>query len=841
MPLPSTQLPAELGEYIARDVELLRRGGWKELVASRRGRGDFTSLNNVQHPAQRLLRHYKHRGAPVKFSTPPWPRSKIEYALKRGPHKSCEDYLDFLNQEFIEMVARGQWVVLPYSAVKDMPGLRASPPGVIPQHGRRPRWIVDYSYWGINEETLPLAALESMQFGRALDRILREILLANPEHGPVHLLKIDLSDGFYRVDVNPDDIPKLGVVFPTRDGEEQLMAFPLVLPMGWSNSPPVFSTVTETIADIANTNIAAASCPSPHHLDDLAESIPSPSPFADSAAAKSPAPGLKDGVAEKSPAPVPSLEAVMPLQAVLNPNPSHMTAPPWSSPTMALDNSREPQRKERAGGAHTHGKQGLSPQSIPRDPSLPTSNSPLSYVDVFVDDFIGLAQQYHPNVVNSNARRVRRIMMHAIDSVIRPLEPGDNPFRKEPVSLKKLRQGDCSWGTIKEVLGWVIDTVNMTIQLPQRRLERLAEILNSIPTSQKRTSVKKWHKVLGELRSMSIALPGARNLFSTMQNALGSKKGGRVALDKGVHHALEDFRWMFENIKTRPTNIAELVPLLPSAEGHHDASGKGAGGIWFPGAHLMARYGFLPLVPLVWRLEWPECITSRLVTEDNPDGDITNSDLELAGGLLQLEAISHCFDVRLRTLLSKGDNLATTFWERKGSTSSTKPPAYLLRLFGMHQRFHQYVPRFDYISGISNHVADALSRDFHLEWPDLISSLSSYFPQNAGYQVWTPSPQIVSAVISALLKKRSARESLMVEPPAPTQAGASGVSSQLTWASTPFSKPSKTKYPCYSSMPNEFVVENLQPTRIQSGLDRLKITYGSLDRRSQVWGPLTPA
>jgi hypothetical protein len=138
------------------------------------------------------------------------------------------------------MVARGQWVVLPYSAVKDMPGLRASPPGVIPQHGRRPRWIVDYSYWGINEETLPLAALESMQFGRALDRILREILLANPEHGPVHLLKIDLSDGFYRVDVNPDDIPKLGVVFPTRDGEEQLMAFPLVL-------PPLLTLPTQTL------------------------------------------------------------------------------------------------------------------------------------------------------------------------------------------------------------------------------------------------------------------------------------------------------------------------------------------------------------------------------------------------------------------------------------------------------------------------------------------------------------------------------------------------------------------------------------------------------------------
>ena len=81
---------------------------------------------------------------------------------------------------------------------------------------------------------------------------------------------------------------------------------------------------------------------------------------------------------------------------------------------------------------------------------------------------------------------------------------------------------------------------------------------------------------------MAFALPGARNIFSTMQNALSLKKGGRVALHKGVHDALDDFRWMQQNISTRLTRIAELVPLLPVAEGHHDASGTGAGGIWFP-------------------------------------------------------------------------------------------------------------------------------------------------------------------------------------------------------------------------------------------------------------------
>ena len=66
------------------------------------------------------------------------------------------------------------------------------------------------------------------------------------------------------------------------------------------------------------------------------------------------------------------------------------------------------------------------------------------------------------------------------------------------------------------MLGWIIDTVSMTIHLPPHRVERLAEILASIPAIQKRTSLKKWHKVLGELCLMALALPGARDMFSHM-------------------------------------------------------------------------------------------------------------------------------------------------------------------------------------------------------------------------------------------------------------------------------------------------------------------------------------
>ena len=79
-----------------------------------------------------------------------------------------------------------------------------------------------------------------MQFDHALDRLLRKILLADPKFSPVELMKVDMSDGFYRVGLNIDDIPKLGVAFPTQPGEEQLVALPLILPMGWKNSPSRF-------------------------------------------------------------------------------------------------------------------------------------------------------------------------------------------------------------------------------------------------------------------------------------------------------------------------------------------------------------------------------------------------------------------------------------------------------------------------------------------------------------------------------------------------------------------------------------------------------------------------
>ena len=66
----------------------------------------------------------------------------------------------------------------------------------------------------MNNKTIPLAASTAIGFGHALDHIIREILLENPVYGPVLMSKYDINDGFYHIDLNTEDIPKLGVTFP---------------------------------------------------------------------------------------------------------------------------------------------------------------------------------------------------------------------------------------------------------------------------------------------------------------------------------------------------------------------------------------------------------------------------------------------------------------------------------------------------------------------------------------------------------------------------------------------------------------------------------------------------
>ena len=70
----------------------------------------------------------------------------------------------------------------------------------------------------------------------------------------------------------------------------------------------------------------------------------------------------------------------------------------------------------------------------------------------------------------------------------------------------------------------------------------------------------------------------------------------------------------------------ELVADWPDSIGVKDVSGQGVGGIMLEENKAC--------IPTVFCYEWPDGIKADLVSEDNPNGRIMNSDLEMAGILM---------------------------------------------------------------------------------------------------------------------------------------------------------------------------------------------------------------
>jgi hypothetical protein len=135
----------------------------------------------------------------------------------------------------------GYWTVLPFHAEQRYKQLKLAPAGVAPQLDRRPRPIMDYSFYHTNQECLPLAPTHAMQFGDAMQCILQRLVYCNVRHGPLLMAKIDLADGYYRVPLSPTAALHLAILIPSDiPGDPPLVAIPLTLPMGLGHSPPFF-------------------------------------------------------------------------------------------------------------------------------------------------------------------------------------------------------------------------------------------------------------------------------------------------------------------------------------------------------------------------------------------------------------------------------------------------------------------------------------------------------------------------------------------------------------------------------------------------------------------------
>ena len=753
-------------------AEFQRAESWDAFVNEFRGRSYLSpELEQVDHPAAELLREWRDDGVPAMSTSDPWTLQEKDDCFQRGCHKSATDHAGFLREEMAEFIENRFWAVLPYRLVRHLANLSLSPAAVKDERDRRPRLLCDHSWTIVNESTVPHAPPEAMQFGGALHRTLRLVRHAHPRYGPVHLAKHDIKDGFYRMFLRAADCLRLAIVLPTYQDEEPCVAIPMSCTMGWVQSPPSFCVMSETVADLANSKFKSnPRKAAPHRLDERAAALDR---IQKSAVAEDREP--KDAVAAKR------LSSLSP-------------GPPRSSPEEHLE--RPP-------------------------PSNRPFQRPIGATDVFVDDFIQIGQGS-----TQRLNTLRRHLFHAIDEVLS--RPGlSEAHRNEAISLKKLLQGDGSWCTRKLILGWIIDTVRQTLELPPHRKIALAEIFEDLST-RSRVSSKQWQRVLGKLRFVSRAIPGSGGLFSTMQLALNRAKGHRVRITRHLREHISDFARLSADLCARPTYLAEIVPQEPTLLGATDAAKAGMGGVFFDADGQ----------PFVWRQPFSQEVQDNLVSSDNPKGAITNSDLEQAGLIGQADVMCHSHDTRYATLSNRSDNTPAVGRFKKGAVSCDTAAAYLCRLASHHQRAWRYCNLVGFISGLANAMADSASCLQQLTDAAFLAYFEQHYPQAKPWRLLHLDPEMNSRLTCAL-RCSSHPKPMCPKPPRPAERSSPlGLTSASLSAGTLPSVMSlmpKTKLPTFSSSDSAIGAKDVEPAKSLSALGRWRTHYWRWARGSPTW------
>ena len=732
-----------IGELVALATESYRKHGWHTTARLFRSDDAAPDIDKLPHPAAPMLQRIMKNGAPVVVQSEPWTSSLLDERAARGCHASAKEHKEFLMEEFLDFGRKGFWILLPYDEIKHEPGLRVSPIGCVPQDNRRPRMISDYSFWGLNEETAKMAPEGAMQFGTAPLRMREDLARANPTHGPVHMYKNDMSDGFYRIRLSSSGSLKLAVSLPEFPGLPQLVALPVVLPMGWTESPPWFCAFTETIADLTNVDLHRNKRVPPHHLG------------------------------------------------------------PQAAITDFEVKDAGPARK------------------------IPISHKPLIYarplreVEVFVDDFIGMGQDHPSNPLENQ----RAVLSHNIDKVFRRNGPTDHQWRKEPQSQSKMAKGDASWHTKKEALGWDWGASTRTLQMTKKRVGKALTLLDAVLLC-KRVSIKRWQQVIGVLRSLQPGMAGSDGHFSLLQNALATPVGGRIRLTPDIKEQLAIFHDFLHGHLRRPTTLEELVPGVDIHLGACDAAKQGRGGVWFTddGASI------------VWRAPYSDAVQREVISDSNPKGALTNSDLELEGTVLHHYVLGKTAKVDGETSYTACDNTPAVAWRTKGSSTTRKARARLLRLAAGLRREQRAHHRIGHLSGNDNRMADDASRLWHLSDHDFLAYFNSAYPQTSSWKLLLLPSEVNSLMTSLLLNKESKVESALQELQTLTPYWHQEQPS--AWASTS-TQASRTS-PLHSFSPSCSVsspaTTNSLPVKTRSELARRKMPCVRWARRFPYWG-----
>ena len=110
--------------------------------------------------------------------------------------------------------------------------------------------VVGYLLPSVNDSTKNCALEEViLQIGSVLPRIIEALARLDANNGPVSMMKVDLTDGLWRVMAKEGEEWNFAYVLPNHPDEPNEIVVPAAVQMGWALSSPFFCAVSETARD----------------------------------------------------------------------------------------------------------------------------------------------------------------------------------------------------------------------------------------------------------------------------------------------------------------------------------------------------------------------------------------------------------------------------------------------------------------------------------------------------------------------------------------------------------------------------------------------------------------
>ncbi len=199
-------------------------------------------------------------------------------------------------------------------------------------------------------------------------------------------------------------------------------------------------------------------------------------------------------------------------------------------------------------------------------------------LEVYVDLFMSL-------IIPVSREQIRHVAM-VVTTGIHDVFPPDDTDNNNPISEKKLKQGEGIYSTTKTLLGFDFNGEEKTMWLEEAKQEKLLTILKGwIRTGKRGTTgipFTEFESTIAKIRHTFTCIPAGVGLLSPC-NRLLAKRPSYVYLNKNTNilTSLEGCQTLLRESTVEPTKCRKLICGWPDYVGIVDASSHGIGGVVF--------------------------------------------------------------------------------------------------------------------------------------------------------------------------------------------------------------------------------------------------------------------